>query len=92
MGISSSAPWLNFYGDTPANIEYPRKTIYQMIESAASRYPKLNAYDFMGKTTTYETFLKRIELTAKSLLALGIQKGDRVTICMPNSPQAVDTF
>ena len=92
MGISSSAPWLNFYGDTPANIEYPRKTIYQMIESAASRYPKLNAYDFMGKTTTYEAFLKRIELTAKSLLALGIQKGDRVTICMPNSPQAVDTF
>ncbi len=92
MGISSSAPWLNFYGDTPAHIEYPRKTIYQMVESAAQTYPKLNAYEFMGKATTYETFLKKIDQVARALLAYGIEKGDRVTICMPNSPQAVDMF
>lgn len=92
MSISTSAPWLAFYGDTPKTIEYPQKTMYQMIQDAAKRFPNNCAYEFMGKKTTYAEFLHRVDLTAKALLELGIQKGDRVTICMPNSPQGVDCF
>ena len=92
MSISSTAPWLAFYGDTPRTIDYPQKTMYQMIQSAAKRFPNNIAYEFQGKKTTYAEFLRRIDLTAKSLLEIGIQKGDRVTICMPNSPQGVDCF
>lgn len=92
LAISASAPWLNFYGDTPAHLTYPRKTIYEMVRKSGAEHPRLNAYEFMGKKTTYAEFLQRIDLTAKALLAAGIEKGDRVTICMPNCPQAVDTF
>ena len=92
MSISSTAPWLAFYGDTPRTIDYPQKTMYQMIQSAAKRFPNNIAYEFQGKKTTYAEFLRRIDLTAKALLEIGIQKGDRVTICMPNSPQGVDCF
>ena len=92
MGISASAPWRAFYGTTPATIDYPRKTMYQMVSETAKRYPDKNAYIFMGKATTYATFAKRIEAAAKGLVKMGIGKGDRVTICMANTPQAVDCF
>jgi len=92
MGISASAPWLAFYGNTPATLDYPRKTMYQVIAETARRYPNNIAYVFMGKETTFETFLRRIDAAAKGLVRLGIQKGDRVTICMANTPQAVDCF
>jgi len=92
MSMSASAPWLKFYGETPANLTYPRKTIYEMIRDTAERFPDNIAYEFMGKQTTYAQFLRRIDLTAQSYLAMGVRKGDRVTICMPNCPQAVDSF
>ena len=92
MGISAQAPWLKFYGDMPAHLDYPQKTIYQIIRTTAQAHPNLVAYEFMNKETTYAQFMARIDRTAKALLASGIQKGDRVTICMPNSPQALDTF
>ncbi len=92
MGLSAAAPWLNFYGDTPATIEYPRLTMCQLVQQTAAKYASSVAYEFMGKKTTYAQFSQRIDLTAKAYLELGIKKGDRVTICMPNSPQAVDSF
>ena len=90
MSISSSAPWLKYYGDTPQHLKYPQKTIYEMVKAAADKYPKNYAYEFMGKKTTYAEFMQKIDAAAKAYLALGIQKGDRVTICMPNCPQAVN--
>ncbi len=92
MGLSASAPWLKFYGNTPATLEYPHKTMYQMIQQTAERYPHNIAYVFMGKQTSYDTFVGRIQAAARGLTQMGIGKGDRVTICMPNSPQALDCF
>ena len=92
MSLSASAPWLNFYGGMPKTIQYPKKTIFEMVQDAAAKHPNNVAYEFQGKKTTYREFIPRIELTAKALLAAGIRKGDRVTICMPNTPQGVDTF
>ena len=92
MSLSSTAPWHAFYGNTPTTIDYPQKTMYQMVAVAAEKYPAKDAYCFMGKNTTFQTFLARIDAAAKGLYALGIRKGDRVTICMANTPQAVDCF
>lgn len=92
MGISAQAPWLKYYGEVPAHLDYPKKTIYQIVRDAARQHPDLVAYEFMGKETSYARFLSRIDRTARALIALGIGKGDRVTICMPNTPQALDTF
>ena len=92
MGLSASAPWLAYYGSTPASLDYPHKTMYQVLASTAKQYPSSTAYVFMGKETSYSAFLKRIESAAKGLYHMGIRKGDRVTICMANTPQALDCF
>ena len=92
MGLSASAPWTRYYGDTPASLDYPYKTMYQMVATAAKQYPNSAAYVFMGKETTYSAFMKRIEAAARGLYRMGIRKGDKVTICMANTPQALDCF
>lgn len=92
MAISSNAPWLEFYGDVPAHLNYPKETVYRLLRETALKYPSNTAYEFMGKKTSYEAFLRRIDRTARAFLAAGIRKGDRVTICMPNCPQALDSF
>ena len=92
MGISASAPWVRFYGSTPAHLNYPSKTMYQLLSETAAQYPNSTAYVFMGKETTYKSFMQRIEAAAKGLYHMGIRKGDKVTICMANSPQALDCF
>ena len=92
MSLSSNAPWLAYYGKMPATIPYPECTMYQMVEKTAKRLSKSDAYVFMGRRTSYADFLRRIEMAAKGLVAMGIGKGDRVTLCMPNTPQALDCF
>ena len=49
MGLSSSSPWLKYYGNTPASLDYPHLTMYQMVAQAAKRNPDHVAYVFMGK-------------------------------------------
>ena len=92
MGLSAAAPWLKYYGNTPASLEYPHKTMYEMVEAAAKRHPNHVAYVFMGKKTSYAEFMKRIQAAAQGLYKMGIRKGDKVTICMANTPQALDCF
>ena len=92
MGLSSSSPWLKYYGNTPASIDYPHATMYQLVEQAAKRKPDHVAYTFMGKKTTYTQFMRRIEAAAKGLYKMGIRKGDRVTICMANTPRRWTAF
>ena len=74
MGISSSAPWLKYYGDTPHHLDYPSKTIYEMVKAAADQFPKNDAYEFMGKKTTFAQFMQKIDNVARAFLALGIHK------------------
>ena len=92
MSLSSTAPWTAYYGNTPATLDYPHKTMYQLLSDAAIKYPNNTAYIFMGKKTSYPAFMKRIEAAAKGLYHMGIRKGDKVTICMANTPQALDCF
>ena len=66
--------------------------MFEMVALAAGKYPENVAYSFMGKETTFRTFLKRIDAAAKGLWNMGIRKGDKVTICMANTPQALDCF
>ena len=92
MGISASAPWTAYYGSTPASLNYPHLTMYQLLAQRAKQCPDFPAYVFMGKATTYASFMKRIDDAARGLTAMGIGKGDKVTICMANTPQALDCF
>ncbi|MBQ3375598.1 MAG: AMP-binding protein [Erysipelotrichaceae bacterium] len=86
-----SERWENFFNEKH-EIDYPQMTMYQLVRESARKYPYNIAYEFMGKKTTYSEFMDNIELTAKSLTSIGIRAGDAVTICMPNCPQAINTF
>ncbi|MBQ9832885.1 MAG: AMP-binding protein [Clostridia bacterium] len=86
------APWLDFYGDVPHTLEYPHTTMFEEIEALAEKYPDYIAYDFMGKKTTYKQAIEDIKACAKALKAIGIKEDERVTICMPNAPQAISMF
>ncbi len=92
MSLSAEAPWLRFYGTMPTHLDYPEKTLWQLVHETAQANPGLCAYEFLGKKTTYAEFTHRVEQSARALYRIGIRRGDRVTICMPNSPQAVDCF
>lgn len=73
-------------------IKYPNTSMYEEVYKAAQEHMKDTAYEFQGKKTTYAEFMRKIDETAKGFMAMGIKEGDRVTICMPNTPQAVDSF
>ena len=73
--LSASAPWVNFYGNTPKSIDYPRKTMYQLLSDTARRYPQNIAYVFMGKETDYATFLRRVDLGGQGLCGHGHPPG-----------------
>lgn len=90
--MSSEARWLKYYGNIPHTLEYPDISMYQIVKDAKEKYGKYIAYDFMGKAVTYEEFVEQIEECAKALLAQGVKKGETVTVCMPNVPQAVIMF
>ena len=92
MALSQNAPWLAYYGNTPASLSYPDCSMYELVAQAAQKHPKTTAYIFMGRKTDYSAFLQRIDAAAKGLTAIGINKGDRVTLCMANTPQALDCF
>ena len=64
----------------------------QMVAAAAGEFPKEPAYEFYGRKTSYRSLMKRVMTAARAFTAAGIGKGDVVTICMPNTPQAVDCF
>ncbi len=87
-----SCPWERFYGPVPSTLSYPEKTMYELVEQTGKAYPAYTAFDFMGKSTDYKTMLEAIETVAKAFCALGIQPGDKVTLCLPNTPQAVICF
>ncbi len=74
------------------HLEYPRRTMYQMLENIARQYPGEPAYEFYGRKTSYRQFVSRILRCARALWTHGVRPGDAVTICLPNIPQALDCF
>lgn len=79
-------------GDVPMHLDYFDGSMFEAIAKTAAQHPKQVAFDFMGKSTTYEDFIYQVRLCANALIKLGIQQNDRITIAMPNCPQALIMF
>lgn len=90
--ITAKTPWKDYLGDVPFTLDYFDGTMYEMVEEVAKKYPNYIAFDFMGRSTTYRELTKNVEQCAKSLSMLGIRENDKVTIAMPNCPQAIYVF
>ncbi len=90
--ITAKTPWAPFMGETPMHLDYFRGTMFEAVQQIAEQYPDYIAFRFMGKATTYRQMLREIERCALSLRAIGVKEGDRVTVAMPNCPQALYMF
>jgi len=66
--------------------------MYEYIRNAAVMYPKNIAYEYFGKKLSYEHFLENIDIIARSLKSIGVKEDDKVSICMPNTPEAIIMF
>jgi long-chain acyl-CoA synthetase len=90
--MHESKPWLAHYGKAPASLDYPDASMFGLLKSDAERNPRIAALSFMGKTTGKTELLERVVLMSRAFASIGIRKGDRIIICMPNMPQAVIAF
>lgn len=88
-----SKPWLNFYDDeVPNELVIPPLTLPDLLRNAANNYPNQIATIYMGGQLTYRQLQQEVEKLAAGLYHLGISKGDRVAIMMPNCPQCIIAY
>ncbi|MDR4169878.1 long-chain-fatty-acid--CoA ligase [Bacillus nitratireducens] len=83
-------PWLQSYPEEiPGTISYDIQPLHGYLEKMASRYPEKKALHFLGKDVTFSDFHDKVKKFANYLQRLGVEKGDRVAIMLPNCPQSV---
>ena len=74
------------------HLKYFEGSMFEAVEKTAKAHPDNIAFDFMGRSTTYSKMVEEIRNCAKSLKTIGVREGDKVTIAMPNCPQALYMF
>ena len=86
-------PWFLHYPEgVPHELPLLPETLLEMFSRSAQRFSRRPALYFFGKTLSYQECHTLVERFACGLAALGIRKGDRVALCLPNSPQAVIAY
>lgn len=76
----------------PKDIEYFDGGLYDAVYEASCKWPHNIALEYFENQITYKEFIKKTNKVAAALKAIGAKKGERITICMPNTPEAVYAF
>ncbi|KGX93424.1 long-chain fatty acid--CoA ligase [Pontibacillus halophilus JSM 076056 = DSM 19796] len=88
--VIADRPWLRHYpSEIGTELDYRKVPLHAILEESASLYGKKKALHFMGKELSYEEVYQQAKEVASYLQWLGLEKGDRVSIMLPNCPQAV---
>jgi len=91
--VVTEQPWLSSYAPgVPATVAVPDESLFDMLEHSAARFGAQVALDFYGSPTTYAALLDQVVHAAEALRRLGVEKGDRVALVLPNCPQHVVAF
>jgi long-chain acyl-CoA synthetase len=81
-------PWLNFYEEgVPATIDYPDTNMSEVLADTARKHPDHTATIFKGARLAYGELNESVDKFAAGLQQLGVKKGDRVAVHLPNCPQ-----
>ncbi|MGO4299945.1 long-chain-fatty-acid--CoA ligase [Leifsonia sp. RAF41] len=89
----SAKPWVSGYAPgVPSEVETPEGSLSHLIEESVRTYGRHVALEFFGATTTYAELGDQIARAAEGLRKLGVSKGDRVALVLPNCPQHVAAF
>ncbi len=73
-------------------LDYPNESMYSFLKKRAADYPDAVSYNYFGTKRSYTQFLQEIDRCAGAFAALGIGYKDIVSICMPNTPEAIVAF
>lgn len=76
----------------PEDIHYPEGGLYDAIYESSCKWPRNTAITYYDYEISYHEMIEKINRVARALKNLGVKKGDRVTICMPNTPEEVYMF
>lgn len=91
--VMTEKVWLKKYPEEiPHEIDLPAMPVQQFLTEAYNAYPDKVAVHFMGKELTYKELYESSLKFANYLRSLGIEKGDRVAVMLPNCPQAVIAY
>ncbi|MBS4173758.1 long-chain-fatty-acid--CoA ligase [Bacillus sp. FJAT-49736] len=86
-------PWLSQYPpEIPKTLQLEEKPVHAYLTEAARNYAEKTAIHFMGKELTYKEVYESSLKLASYLRKIGITKGDRVAIMLPNGPQSVISY
>jgi len=89
----NNRPWLAHYDKgVPQTIEYPKEPLFHFLEEAARKYPDHACTIFKGAVISYREMNAQTDHMAAALVEMGVKKGDRVGIFMPNLPQFVVAY
>lgn len=90
MADDAHYPWLKHY---PKNISWHEsfygRPLFSLLDEAAAKWPDNIALDFFGKTYSYARLKDMADRIARGLQNMGVKKGTRVGLFMPNCPQFV---
>lgn len=93
MTWMTNNPWLDQYPEeVPHSYDYPKQNLAKFLVDSAATYPQQIALDFLGKKMTYASLLQSVYRFANALQRLGVRKGDRIAIMLPNCPQGVIAY
>jgi long-chain acyl-CoA synthetase len=86
-------PWLNFYDSgVPSHIDYPDIILTSFLRQSAKKYPDRPCTVFRNQTISFAEMDELTDILANGLKSLGLAKGDRVGVLLPNIPQFVLVF
>lgn len=91
--ILETRPWhKNYDYVVPTSIRFPKFPVQNFLHLAASQYPFKPATDFYGSQITFSGLRKQTLRLANALVKLGVVKGDRVALALPNCPQYIIAY
>lgn len=91
--LAANKRWFRFWpSDVPKNMEYPAVPLNEILEKTAEEYPEKTAIAYFEGEITYGKLDALSDQFAAALAKLGVKKGDRVAIFLPNIPQFVIAY
>jgi long-chain acyl-CoA synthetase len=91
--MSEKKPWLKYYDPgVPESIHYPQIPIQQLLHIAAATLPRKASTSFYGSELTFRQIRAQMLIMANALIKIGVKKGDRVALALPNCPQYVIAY
>jgi len=86
-------PWLRAYDpEVISSIDYEKVPLHRLLDRAAEKWPKRKAVVFQNWSASYGKLRRLTEIFAANLKNMGLRKGDRVALMMPNTPQALVAY